>query len=71
MNLELDPEEEQALISLLRSTIDYARYPLSPRLYPLKAILAKLAPAPPREPLPPVKVYEPPRATSRQRRGRR
>jgi hypothetical protein len=63
--------EKRALIALLKRTIDEARFPYSPQLAPLKAILAKLVPPPVREPLPPPKVYAPPRAKPGQRRGRR
>jgi hypothetical protein len=56
MTLDLTDEEQAALIELLRRAIDEARYPLSPRLDPLKAILAKLEPpAPQPPPLPPLK----------------
>jgi hypothetical protein len=72
MMLDLTEEETDALVSLLRRTIDDDRYPLSPRIQPLKAILAKIRPEPVREPLPPHKHYEPPRATTaRRRRGGR
>jgi len=68
MNLDLTDEEATALVEHLKHAIDSDRYPLSPRLAPLKAILAKLRPEPVREPLPPPpKRYEPPRATTRQR----
>jgi hypothetical protein len=53
MTLDLTDEEKLALIRLLRRTIDDERYPLSPRLAPLKAILAKLDPEKPRPELPP------------------
>jgi hypothetical protein len=55
--LALTADERAALIALLRRTIDEARYPLAPRLDPLKAILAKLEPSPPsaRAPLPPLR----------------
>lgn len=71
MNLELDPDEEVALVRELKRVIDNDRYPFSVRIRTLKGILGKLAPPPVREPRPPPKVYEPPRATPRQRRGRR
>ena len=69
--LNLSDDERLALIGLLQRTIYEARFPYSPRLDPLKTILAKLVPEPVREPLPPPKVYAPPRAKPRQRRGRR
>jgi hypothetical protein len=51
--LDLTDDEKQALIALLKRTLEYARFPLAPRLDPLKAILAKLDPQPPRPELPP------------------
>jgi hypothetical protein len=45
--------------------------PLSRRIRTLQGILDKLDPPPVCEPLPPLKVYAPPRAKSSQRRGRR
>jgi hypothetical protein len=53
----LTDDEKQALIALLQRTIYEARFPYSPQLDPLKAILAKLVPPVPR--LPP---QPPPRA---------
>jgi hypothetical protein len=41
MMLDLTPEETDALARLLRGTIDDGRYPLSPRIQTLNAILAK------------------------------
>lgn len=61
MTLDLTDDETAALGELLRSTIDGARYPLSPRLAPLNAILAKLDPPQPRPELPPpLKAYDAP-----------
>jgi hypothetical protein len=54
----------------LKHAIDNDPSPLSPRLLRLKAILAKLRPEPIHEPLPPPKVYAPPRA-ARGQKGRR
>jgi hypothetical protein len=68
MMLDLTEEETAALAKLLSRTIDDDRYPLSPRIRTLKAVLNKLRPEPVREPLPPLKVYAPPRATARRRR---
>jgi hypothetical protein len=48
MTLDLTDDETAALAQLLRRTIDEDRYPLSPRLAPLEAILAKLEPPAPR-----------------------
>ncbi len=67
MILDLTEEETDALASLLSRTIDDDRYPLSPRIRTLKGVLAKIRPEPAREPLPPPKVYAPPRFI----RGRR
>ncbi len=53
MTLDLTYDEERALIALLRRTLDEARFPYSPRLDPLKAILAKLDPPKARPELPP------------------
>jgi hypothetical protein len=61
MNPDLTDEEHAALVRLVKRAIDTDGYPLSPRLDPLKAILAKLSPQPAREPLPPPKVYAPPK----------
>jgi hypothetical protein len=70
MMLDLTEEETDALAKLLSRTIDDDRYPLSPRIQTLKAILAKLRPGPAREPLPPPpKVYAPPSKGRYKRRG--
>ena len=68
MTLELSDHETDALATLLRRAIDDDRYPLSARIQTLKAILGKIRPEPIREPLPPIKHYEPPRATAKRRR---
>jgi hypothetical protein len=68
MNLNLSDEEITALTRLLIDTIDGYRFPLSPRIQMLKAILAKIRPEPVRETLPPLKHYAPPRATTAKRR---
>jgi hypothetical protein len=69
MQLELSDDETAALTGLLTNTIGADRYPLSPRIQTLKAILGKIRPEPVREPLPPLKVYAPPRASAKRRRG--
>jgi hypothetical protein len=70
MPLDLTDDETAALAALLTRTIEDDPYPLSPRLSPLKSIVAKLRPEPVREPLPPPKVYAPPRfIRGRGRRG--
>jgi hypothetical protein len=70
MALDLTDDETAALVRLPKRAIDNDRYPLAPRLDPLKAILAELKPPKPQEPRPPPRIYEPPRATARQRRPR-
>jgi hypothetical protein len=67
MHLDLSDEEAAALTQELHDIVENDRYPLSPRIRTLRAILAKLRPEPAREPLPPPKVYPLPRAV----RGRR
>jgi hypothetical protein len=42
--LALTEVEKQALIALLRRTLDEARFPYAPPLAPLKALLTKLEP---------------------------
>jgi hypothetical protein len=69
MQLDLTDDETAALTRLLTNTIDADRYPLSPRIQALKAILGKIRPEPVREPLPEPKRYAPPRAAGRRRRG--
>ena len=71
MTLDLSDSEADALAKLLRRTIDDDRYPFSPRIQTLKAILSKIRPEPAREPVPPPKVYAPPRALARRRRAGR
>ena len=67
MQLDLNDDETAALTRLLTITIDADRYPLSPRIQTLKTILGKIQPEPTRKPLPPLRHYEPPRATSARR----
>ena len=55
MIIDLNDKETAALARLLTTTIDGDRYPLSPHIQMLKAILAKMRPEPVREPLPPLK----------------
>jgi hypothetical protein len=69
-NLDLTDEELAALLRLVKQVLNTDRYPLSPRLYPLRSILEKLEPQPVREPLPPPKIYVPPQATAARRRRR-
>jgi hypothetical protein len=54
----------------LHDIIEGDKYPFSPRIRTPRAILDKLEPPPAREPLPPPKVYAPPRTIrGRRRRG--
>jgi hypothetical protein len=70
MNLELSDQEAVSLAQELHDIVEGGRYPFSLRIRTLRAILNKLRPEPVREPLPPPKVYAPPRATAaRRRRG--
>jgi hypothetical protein len=52
MNLELSDEEAAALTQELHDIVENDRYPFSPRIRTLRAILAELRPEPVREPLP-------------------
>jgi hypothetical protein len=65
MNLDLTDEETAALTQELHDIIENDRYPFSPRIQTLRAILNKLRREPAREPLPSPKVYAPPRAGRR------
>jgi hypothetical protein len=68
--LELTDGEAEALIQELSGTINYARYPLSPRIQTLREILSKLRPEPARPAAAPApRVYEPP-SKGRYRRRR-
>jgi hypothetical protein len=69
MHLDLTDEEAAALTQELHDIVENDRYPFSQRIRTLGAILAKLRSEPARDPLPPPKVYAPPRATAT--RGRR
>jgi hypothetical protein len=68
MHLDLSDDEAAALTQELHGIVENDRYPFSPRIRTLRAILAKLRPEPAREPLPPPKHYEPPRAMAGKRR---
>jgi hypothetical protein len=69
MNLDLSDVETRALTQELHHIVENDRYPFSPRIRTLRAILNKLRPEPVREPLPPRKVYAPPSKGSYRRRG--
>ena len=61
MNLDLSDEEAALLTKELQSIVFEDRYPLSPRIQTLRAILAKLRPEPARPAAsPPQRIYEPP-----------
>jgi hypothetical protein len=62
MHLELSDGETAALAQELHNIVENDRYPFSPRIRTLGAVLSKLRPEPAREPLPLPKVYAPPRA---------
>jgi hypothetical protein len=69
MHFDLTDEEAAALAQELHEIVENDRYPFSPRIRTLRAILHKLRPEPARKPLPPPpKVYAPPRATAARRR---
>ena len=59
-HLELTEVQKEALIRELSQIIENDRYPRSPRIRLLKDILGQLRPEPAREPLPPLRYYEPP-----------
>jgi hypothetical protein len=66
---ELTDEQTQGLVQLLSQTIEEDRHPLSPRIVTLKEILRQLRPEPERQPLPPLRHYEPPSRGRYKRRG--
>ena len=66
-DLDLSDDEAAALTHQLHGIVENDRYPLSPRIRTLRAILSKLRPEPVREPLPLPKVYAPPRANRSQK----
>jgi hypothetical protein len=68
-HLDLSDEETDALIHELHDIVESDRYPFSPRIRTLRAILAKLRPEPVRKPLQPLKVYAPPSKGRYKRRG--
>src|SRR5260370_15054000 len=65
-HLDRTDEETAALIQELHEIVENDRYPFSPRIRTLRAILAKLRPEPVRKPLPPLRDYAPP-STGRDR----
>jgi hypothetical protein len=71
MHLERSGEEAATLTKELHDIVESDRYPFSPRIRTLRGILAQLRPEQVREPLPPPKHYEPPRAAAAGRRRAR
>jgi hypothetical protein len=69
-HLDLSDDEAAALAHELHDIVENDRYPFSPRIRMLRAILAKLRPESVRKPLPPLKVYAPPSNGRYRRRGR-
>jgi hypothetical protein len=69
-HLDLTDDEAAALTQELHDIVENDRYPFSPRVQTLRAILGKLRPEPVRKPLPPPpKVYAPPSKGRYKRRG--
>jgi hypothetical protein len=70
---DLTPDDRAAIAGILRDMIAADRFPLSPRVRSLKAILDKLEPAKPRPaPLPPLKPPgEPSMVVARTREAKR
>jgi len=69
--LDLTDDEHAEIVRLLRATIEADRFPLSPRVRRLKAVLAKLAPPAPRpELMPPPKPPGEPSLALRKKRRR-
>jgi hypothetical protein len=67
--LELADEELAVLLAAARKALDDNPFPRSPRLNPLKSVLAKLDPSSVPRPIPPFKPL--PAAPTRSRGGRR
>jgi hypothetical protein len=67
MNLQLSDEQAAALEREPRRIINDDCYPFSPRISRLREILHMIRPEPVREPLPPLRHYQPPRATAKRR----
>jgi hypothetical protein len=65
---DLTDEDLDVIVRYARRKFDTERWPLSAEMRPIREALEKLAPK--RAPSLPPKVYAPPRATAKQRRGR-
>lgn len=71
MIVDFSEVEGVALVELLTESIGASRYPLSPRIKTLKAMLAKMKPPSPRpEPYPPPKAAAEPSMVLAKRRRR-
>jgi hypothetical protein len=71
MTPDLTDDDKAALIELLRETIEGDRFPLSPRIKRLKAVLAKFdRPAPRPDPMPPPKPPSEPSLALRRKKRR-
>jgi hypothetical protein len=68
MTLELTDEQAAALTRELHDIVESDKFPFSLRIRNLREILHKLRPEPIREPLPPIRHYEPPRIGRYRRR---
>jgi hypothetical protein len=68
MNIDLTDDEAAVLLREIDKIISTDRYFLSPRITTLQAVRDKIRPPPKREPLPPIKHYDPPRIGARRRR---
>jgi hypothetical protein len=67
---DLTDSETEVIVRLLRQAIDNDRFPFSPRIQEMKAILDKLGPEPVRQPLPPPLKHDAPPRVGRYRRRR-
>jgi hypothetical protein len=69
-NIELSDAEAETLTQKLAGIVDSARYPLSPRIQTLRAVLGRLRPEAARPAASPEpRVYEPPARGQYRRRG--
>jgi len=66
-NIDLPEDEYADVVAAVRKVLDLDKYPMSPRVGPLKAALAKLDPA--AEPRPIIRRSPPPAAPIRSRDG--
>jgi hypothetical protein len=66
--IDLSSDELDILVTYARQKFASECWPFSAQMRPVREVLDKLKP--PKQPAPPAKVYAPPRATAKQRRGR-